>query len=354
MEILKDAKCDSSSEMETWTYAKAGVDLEKHRKMHEIAHEIIRKLSEELNIEITGLHTYASSFKLGNMEVCIHADGVGTKVMILEKTGKLWVAGWDSMAMNLNDICTEGFRPIVASTYIALPSSDEDLFKQIMDGIYRAAIIGKCVVVGGETAILTDVLNSIDVCCFVLGLRQYYPRELSSNDVVIGIESNGIHANGLTLARKVLLTKYSIDTHIDRLGKTIGEELSRETYIYSELVLELYSRGLIKRAAHITGGAYTKLKRLVTDRKYDIVIDSLPEPPEIFKLIKEEGNISMYEMYRVFNMGIGMILITEKENVDQVLSICNQYNFKAHVVGSVKEGSGNIIVRAYSGEILRY
>jgi len=339
---------------ESWTYAKAGVDLDKHRKMHEIAHEIIRRLSEELNIQVSGISTYASSIKIGNVELCLQADGVGTKVIILEKMNKLWVAGWDALAMNLNDICVEGFRPLAASLYIALPKSDEESFKQIMDGAYRASIVGKCVITSGETAIMTDVLNSVDICCFMIGLRQYNPSSIEVDDVVIGIESNGIHANGLTLARKVLLQKFSLETYIDELGRTLGEELSRETYIYSELVLELYSKGLIKRAAHITGGAYSKLRRLIQDSKYDIVIDNLPEPMPIFKLIQKIGNVSMYEMYRVFNMGIGMVLIASKENVEEIFKICKRYNYKAYIVGRVERGDGNIIVRAYNGEIVKY
>lgn len=338
---------------ESWTYAKAGVDLSKHRSMHEIAHQIIRELSKRLGVEISGLGGYASSIKIGNFELCLHADGVGTKVIILEKMRRLWVAGWDALAMNLNDIAVDGFQPFAASIYIALPSSDEETFKNIMDGVYKAALKGRCIIVGGETAIMPDVVTYPDVCCFMIGVRKYVPQKPSPGDIVIGIESNGIHANGLTLARKVLLSKYDLQTYINELGKTIGEELSRETYIYSELILELYEKNLIKCAAHVTGGAYTKLKRIITD-KLDMILENLPDPPQIFKIIQKEGKVPIEEMYRVFNMGIGMVLVAEPEISGEILRTCQEHGYRAHIIGKIVEGSGKIKVRTYTGEVVEY
>ncbi len=339
--------------VETWTYAKAGVDLSKHRSMHEIAHEIIRQLSARLGVEVSGIERYASSIKIGDTELCLHADGVGTKVIVLEKTGRLWVAGWDALAMNLNDISVDGYQPVAASLYIALPSSDEKAFKEIMEGVYRAAIYGKCIIVGGETAIMPDVVSSPDICCFMIGIKKHNTEHPCPGDVVVGLESNGIHANGLTLARKVLLSKYSIDTYINELGRTIGEELSRETYIYSEIILRLYEKRLIRCAAHVTGGAYTKLRRILT-KNVDIVLDNLPDPPYIFKLIQKEGNVPLEEMYRVFNMGIGAIVVGPPENVNKILETCREMENRAHVIGKIVEGSGKIIIRTYTGEIIEY
>ncbi len=338
---------------ESWTYAKAGVDLSKHRSMHEIAHEIIRELANKLGVEVTGLGGYASSIKIGNVELCLHADGVGTKVIILEKMGKLWVAGWDAMAMNLNDIAVDGFQPIAASVYIALPSSNEEAFRDIMNGVYKAALKGKCIIVGGETAIMPDVVTYPDVCCFIIGARKYVPKRPSPGDIVIGIESNGIHANGLTLARKVLLSKYDLKTYINELGKTIGEELSRETYIYSELILELYEKNLIKCAAHVTGGAYTKLRRIITENT-DMILENLPDPPPIFKLIQKEGKVPIDEMYRVFNMGIGMVLIAEPEISGEIIELCQKHGYRAQVIGKIVNGSGKIVVKTYLGDVVTY
>ncbi len=343
---------------EGWTYARAGVDLDKHRRMHSIAHELIRKLSQSLGMEIHELEGYASYVKLGDLEITLHADGVGTKIIVLQQTGKLHVAGWDAMAMNLNDVVCSGFRPLLASVYVALPESNEDIFNEIMMGVYRAAEISRVLIVGGETAILPDVLLYPDVCCFLLAKREYRPQNIQEGDVIIGVESNGLHANGYTLARKVLLQKYKLDQFIDELGTTLGEELSKETHIYSNLVLDLYSRGLIRVAAHITGGAFTKLKRLTKllgNNKIDIVLDSLPEPKPIFKLIQHEGKISDEEMYRVFNMGIGLTLVVDKAWVDNVLALCEKHGFRAWTIGRVEKGEGKVRLRVpLSGKVLVY
>jgi len=342
---------------EKWTYAKAGVDLSKHRRMHSIAHELIRRLAEKAGLEISDLDGYAPYVKLGELEIALHADGVGTKVIVLQQVGKLHVAGWDAMAMNLNDVVCSGFRPLLASVYIALPESNEEMFSQIMTGVYKAAETSSVLVISGETAILPDVLAYPDVCCFLLAKREYKPQPVHVGDVLIGVESNGLHANGYTLARKVLLQKYRLDQFIDELGTTLGEELSRETYIYSNLVLDLYSRGLIKAAAHITGGAFTKLRRLVklAVENVDFILDSLPEPKSIFRLIQREGNIDDEEMYRVFNMGIGLVLVVEKDNVDLVFSVCKKHGFKAHIIGKVERGNGNIKIKVpYSGRTITY
>ncbi|NPA69906.1 MAG: phosphoribosylformylglycinamidine cyclo-ligase, partial [Crenarchaeota archaeon] len=152
---------------------------------------------------------------------------------------------------------------------------------------------------------------------------------------------------------KVLLSKYDLQTYINELGKTIGEELSRETYIYSELILELYEKKLIKCAAHVTGGAYTKLKRIITD-KLDMILENLPDPPQIFKIIQKEGKVPIEEMYRVFNMGIGMVLVAEPEISGEILRTCQEHGYRAHIIGKIVEGSGKIKVRTYTGEVVEY
>ncbi|NPB01228.1 MAG: phosphoribosylformylglycinamidine cyclo-ligase, partial [Crenarchaeota archaeon] len=152
---------------------------------------------------------------------------------------------------------------------------------------------------------------------------------------------------------KVLLSKYDLQTYINELGKTIGEELSRETYIYSELILELYEKKLIKCAAHITGGAYTKLKRIITEN-LDMILDDLPDPPPIFKIIQKEGKVPIDEMYRVFNMGIGMVLVAEPEISGEIVKTCQAHGYRAHIIGKIVDGSGKIRVRTYLGDFIEY
>ncbi len=341
------------SNSQGWTYAKAGVDLSKHRKMHMSAHELILRLSQETGVEVQGLDEYAPYVKIGDLEVCLHVDGVGTKTLILDRLNRLNVAGWDAVAMNVNDIVCDGFKPYVASLYVSLPESNEEKFSQIMQGVYEAARFSKICIVGGETAIMPDLVTGPDVCCFLIGLRMHRPVTPSIGDVLVGVESNGVHANGYTLIRKAILTKYSLDEYIPELGTTLGEELSRPTYIYSNLTLELYEKELIKCAAHITGGAFTKLRRILrkVGRGADIVLDSLPEPKPIFRFVQREANVSLEEMYRVFNMGIGMVYVTSREHVDEVVKTCRRHGFNAYVIGRISEGEGRVKIVTREGSI---
>ena len=188
---------------EAWTYAKAGIDLNKHREMHKIAHNIIEELSKKFGIEVYGLKSYTPYVKIGNFEICIHSDGVGTKSIIAENCCKEDVIGWDCVAMNVNDIVVDGFKPLLLSTYVALPEDNVEKFRKIMNGIEKACNYSKMILIGGETAIMPDLLNYVDISCFVLGLRIANPKEVNVNDIVIGIESSGVHANGYTLIRKI-------------------------------------------------------------------------------------------------------------------------------------------------------
>ena len=336
---------------EAWTYAKAGIDLNKHREMHKIAHNIIEELSKKFGIEVYGLKSYTPYVKIGNFEICIHSDGVGTKSIIAENCCKEDVIGWDCVAMNVNDIVVDGFKPLLLSTYVALPEDNVEKFRKIMNGIEKACNYSKMILIGGETAIMPDLLNYVDISCFVLGLRIANPKEVNVNDIVIGIESSGVHANGYTLIRKAVLSKYNLNQYVDELNCTLCEELTKPTHIYSNLILELYEKKLIKKAAHITGGAFTKIKR-VLDSGLNIVVDSLPEIPKIFNFIQKVGNVPIEEMFRVFNMGIGMIVITKPENIDEVLKICKYHGFNAWIIGKVIEGSGNIVIRFKNSEIV--
>ncbi len=341
------------STSQEWTYAKAGVDLTKHRRMHASAHELILRLAQEVGVEIQGLDEYAPYVKIGDLEICLHVDGVGTKTMILDHLNKLEVAGWDAVAMNVNDIACDGFRPYAASVYVSLPESNEEKFNRIMQGVYEAAKFSRFCIVGGETAIMPDLVTGPDVCCFLIGIRAHRPTAPSIGDVIVGVESNGVHANGYTLIRRAILTKHSLDKYIPELGATLGEELSKPTYIYSNLTLELYEKRLVKCAAHITGGAYTKLRRILkkVKEKADILLDSLPEPKPIFKFIQREANVPLDEMYRVFNMGIGMVYVTSRENAEEVVKVCKRHGFNAHVIGKICEGEGKIRIITKEGSI---
>lgn len=329
----------------SWSYSKAGVDLSKHKAMHAYILKLLTDLAKELEVEVSNLGGYGASIKVNGYEFMIHVDGVGTKTIVLEKLGKLNVAGWDCVAMNVNDVVCDGGIPIALVDYIAMPRDDVEMFKEIVEGLVEAARIAKVPILGGETAILKDLVNGVDVVCTILAMKKKFVNEAKAGDIVIGLESWGLHANGYTLVRKIL--ESSVDDYraiVD--GVSLGEELSKPTAIYSNLVIELIENNLINSVAHITGGAYTKIKRIL--RKTDVVINMI-EPPQIFQIIMKLGNVSFEEMYKVFNMGIGMIITTSPSNQEEVIKIAKKHGFKAYTIGNIIDGENRIKLKLHNG-----
>ncbi|MCC6016908.1 MAG: phosphoribosylformylglycinamidine cyclo-ligase [Desulfurococcaceae archaeon] len=336
--------------MSGWTYSKAGVDLVKHRAMHKHVLDVIEKLNKELGYEVEGLGGYATSIKWGSSKLVLHIDGVGTKTLVLQKLGKHRVAGWDCVAMNVNDVVCGGVKPIALVDYIAMPIADEKVFAEIVEGVVEASRYAGVAVLGGETAILPDLVNGYDVVCAVIGVKKWgWSPRVDTGDIVVGVSSWGLHANGYSLVRKVL-DSLGIDYSSTIKEINLGEELAKPTAIYSNLVLELIEKNLIKGVANITGGAFTKVKRLI-NRGIDIVLD-MPRPPKIFELVMKLGGIDVEEMYRVFNMGIGMVLATEDRYVEEVKGVVEKHGFNFYILGKAVPGSGRVIVNTPYGVTL--
>jgi phosphoribosylformylglycinamidine cyclo-ligase len=321
-------------------YAKAGVDLSKHREMHKIALKTIEEVAEKLGAKLGGISRFAPHVLLGGSELALHVDGVGTKTIILQKLGALEVAGWDCIAMNVNDLACGGFKTIAISDYIAIGESNPILFEQVMKGLAKAALYVKAPIISGETAILPGLLNGVDVVCFAIGVKHaQIPGVAGEGDVVVGVESWGLHANGFSLVRKIIEEKIGrYDAVID--GLDLARELTKPTAIYHDLVLEAGKRGLISSATHVTGGGWSKAKRALGEN-LDMVLKP-PRPPRIFEFLSSIGGVSIDEMYRVFNMGIGLILTTRPENLEHLVQLIHQMGFNPHVLGRVVPGSGLI------------
>ena len=335
----------------SWTYAKAGVDLRKHRSMHEKALEMMSRLAKEVNAEVGGLGGYASWIKLGSSKLVLHVDGVGTKSIVAAKLGNYEVVGWDCVAMNVNDVACEGAVPKALVDYIAMPKADEGVFTDILRGVLSAAEVSKVAVLGGETAILPDLVNHVDVVCTVLAEKSLnFSNRAEVGDVVVGLRSSGIHANGYSLVRKVLESTVGYGAVVD--GVNIAKELLKPVIIYSNFTLEAIREGLINSAAHITGGAFTKLRRILGEDK-DVVL-KMPEPHPIFKVVMKLGNVPVDEMYKVFNMGIGLVVTVPEGNVKEVLDLASRYGHEAYVIGEVREGSGKVFIRSPWGDAIEF
>ena len=323
----------------TLTYKKAGVDISKIKQSQKAIGKLIastHKLQKKAKIT-HGFGHYAGIVEIpGGKLLATHTDGVGTKVVIANMMKKYTTIGIDCVAMNVNDIICIGATPISFVDYIAANKNDQTIFKKIVEGLVAGAKKSAMPIVGGETAIMPDVIEgkgfAFDLAGMVVGLVEkkdmVLGNKIKPGDIIIGANSTGIHSNGYSLARKALLTKYSVKDKIRGVG-TIGDSLLKPTEIYTSPVLEITKKCKVNGLAHITGGAFTKLLRL---KNIGYEIDTLPKTPPIMELIREQG-VKSEEMYKTFNMGIGFCVIAPKEQSSKIISI-----FKKHKINSQKIG----------------
>lgn len=280
--------------------------------------------------------------------VALSTDGVGTKIMLAEQMEKYDTVGIDCVAMNVNDVLCVGATPVSLVDYIAVEKARPDVLEEIAKGFYEGARQARVNIPAGEIAQLGDMIRGVrkgsgfdlvGTCVGVVELDKIIiGQDLEGGDTVIGLQSSGIHSNGFTLARKVLLEQagFSLDQHILELGITLGEELLRPTKIYVQEVLVMLSQGLkVKALAHITGDGFLNLLRVKKEIGYEL--DFLPPIPSIFALIQTKGNVTDEEMFRVFNMGIGFCLVVTPSDADSAIQIASEYGTQAYALGRVIE-----------------
>jgi len=341
-----------------WTYTKAGVDINRISLLHSYVHHTIKRISRDVGIDIHGLdNRFTTYIEYNGLNIALHVDGVGTKVLISQLADSYWQVGWDAVAMNVNDLIAGGADPIALVDYITMEEPNEKIFKDIIDGFARACIESKTVLIGGETAIMPDIIKGVskgrglDIAAAGLGIVKWNVEPGDIGDVIIGFISNGIHSNGFSLVRKVLLNKYRMDDKLPYNNRiTLAQELLKPTYIYVNLCRELWNKGVIKNLANITGGGFRKIRRVLKNGLGAVL--NVPDPPEIFKLIRDEGKIDWDEMYRTFNMGIGMVAITLKDYVDEVIDISKKYGLMTYILGEITEESVIKINIPRVGEVL--
>ncbi|HET6457648.1 MAG TPA: phosphoribosylformylglycinamidine cyclo-ligase [Nitrosopumilaceae archaeon] len=328
------------------TYKDAGIDIRKIKQSQATIGRLIastHKLQKRVKT-LSGFGHYAGIVEIpGGKLLATHTDGVGTKVIISQMMKKYDTIGIDCVAMNVNDIICTGAVPISFVDYIAANRNEHEIFKKIVQGLVKGAKKAQVPIVGGETAIMPDVITGkdfmFDLAGMVVGILDKQDVILGDmitpSDIIIGVKSSGLHSNGYSLARKVLLSKYSLKDKIKGLG-TLGDVLLEPTEIYVNPVLESIEKCDIHGLAHITGGSFTKLLRL---KKTGYMIDNMPEPPEIFQLIENE-DVEKEEMYKTFNMGIGFCLIAPEEEGELIEDIFKKHGLKSRQIGSIVEKKG--------------
>ncbi|MBC7327336.1 phosphoribosylformylglycinamidine cyclo-ligase [bacterium] len=317
----------------------------------------VNKTVEEGRVSLP-IGYFANVIDIGGIGIALSIDGVGTKLLVAQMMGKYDTIGIDCVAMNVNDVICVGARALCMLDYLALEEPREDLLEEIGKGLYEGARIAGIAIVGGETAQLREMLRGMrkgyafDLAGACLGLvpldRIIVGKEIEDGDVVIGLASSGIHSNGLTLARKVLLKdNLSLYRFSPDLGRTIGEELLEPTKIYCKEVYQIIDSGIrVKALVNITGGGLLNLLRVA--KPVEIEIEELPPVPPIFKLIQKEGEISDEEMFRVFNMGVGFCVIVDKDDVDKTMEIIKEAGVNSFILGNVsiaRDGESKVILR---------
>lgn len=285
----------------------------------------------------------------GGQGLAISTDGVGSKTLIAEMLGKYDTIGIDCVAMNVNDVICVGARPITLVDYIAVERVDPAVMRAIAEGLAIGAERAGVSITGGEIAELPDGIkghapkSGFDLAATAAGLvrldRIVVGRDCKPGDAVVGIESSGIHSNGLTLARKVLLNKLKVTDRLPEAGRSVGEELLEPTHIYVAEAMEMLEKiPSVKALAHITGDGFMNLVRVLA--KVGFLLDALPAPRPVFSTIAARGPVDAVDMYSVFNMGIGLCVVVGAADADQVLAIAAKHGKKAARIGSVTAESG--------------
>ncbi len=275
-------------------------------------------------------------------------DGVGTKLLIAQAANKHDTIGIDLVAMCVNDVITVGAKPLFFLDYIATGSVDPTTIEAIVSGIAQGCVEADCALIGGETAEMPDMYQQqhYDLAGYTTGVVDKSKRidisTVKAGDILIGLPSTGIHSNGYSLVRKIFFKDYHYDL-LDQpqgLTKPLGEELLIPTAIYVKPVLDLLHHTSVHGIAHITGGGFIENIPRVLPRQLGVEIQesTLPKLP-IFTVLESLGNIPHFEMYNIFNMGIGMVIIVDPQDQDNALSILQQYT-DARVIGKVVEQEG--------------
>lgn len=337
------------------TYSESGVDI----NLEEVTvSALISKLKESLSYRdiITESGHFAALVKLGNRAIAMSTDGVGSKILVAEMMEKYDTVGIDCIAMVVNDILCVGAEPIAMVDYLAVEKPDPEIAGQIGEGLKEGCRQARVAMIGGETASLPEIVKNFDLAGTGIGIVDVDDiitgEEIHEGDVLIGISSSGIHSNGLSLARKVFFEKdFKVEDPLPSdPDTTVGVELLRPTAIYVEPIVKLLKTDVeVHGLAHITGGGFTNLKRLKKSIGYDI--NTLPDPQAIFKAMHSLG-VSTEEMYRVFNMGIGFVVIVKPEDAEKTIQVVNKYK-KACKIGVVKnDPDENIKIKTFDEGII--
>jgi phosphoribosylformylglycinamidine cyclo-ligase len=328
------------------SYKAAGVDSgQKDQAMERLGNWVERSFEIRPGEVKLPLGYFANVIDGGNgMGLAVSTDGVGTKILVAEMLEKYDTVGIDCIAMNVNDVLCVGAEPLAILDYIAVEVPHPDLLESLAKGLYRGAELAHVTIPGGEIAQIKEMIRGLregyafDLVATCVGKvpldKILIGQDVAEGDAIIGLRSSGIHSNGLTMARRVFFERlgWKVDHFVPELGRTIGEELLEPTRIYVREVMDMMNAGLkIKAMAHITSTGFLNLNRAAAPMGY--VLDKLPEPLPIFKLLQNEGGVSIEDMYFTYNMGIGFCIVIDPKDVDAAHAIAQKHNVPSFTIG---------------------
>jgi len=335
------------------TYQAAGVDIDKANRFVEEIKPLVRTtFRKEV---LSGIGGFGALFRMDltrwRKPVLVSStDGVGTKLRVAHLVNRHDTIGIDLVAMSVNDVLVQGAEPLFFLDYLATGRIDVATSVQVVEGIARGCQDAGCALIGGETAEMPGFYGDgeYDLAGFCVGAveedRLIDGSEVRVGDVLVGIASSGLHSNGYSLARKVFFEMGGLSVHdrVDGLDETVGEELLRPTRIYVKAVLNILKNFPVHGLVHVTGGGfYDNIPRIVRGATRAVVRrDSWTIPP-VFRVLQEMGRIEEREMFRVFNMGVGMILVVPEAEAPEILNRLEQLGETAWPIGTIDRREGD-------------
>ena len=328
--------------MSGWTYEKSGVSIDQKSNAIKALVDKLEYKRDGIgqNVRLPGL--FASLIDFGDKYITLATDGVGTKLMIAEALNKWDTVGIDCIAMNVNDTICVNAEPTSFVDYIAIDKPNEEITKEIGVGLQKGAELSNMEIVGGEIAVLPEIVNGVDLSGTCLGYvakdRIITGETCEEGDLIIALKSSGIHSNGLTLARKIVeANNIGWNDKVSGLSKSMGEELLTPTEIYVKQVLEITSNFNVHGLVDITGGGLRNILRMKKGLQY--VISDPVKPAPIFQKLQELGEVEDKEIYQTLNMSMGFTIIAPADDAEQ---IAKKYS-NAEIVGRVQKGNGVLL-----------
>ena len=328
--------------MSGWTYEKSGVSIDQKSSAIKALVDKLEYKRDGIgqNVRMSGL--FASLIDFGDKYITLATDGVGTKLMIAEALNKWDTVGIDCIAMNVNDTICVNAEPTSFVDYIAIDKPNEDITREIGIGLQKGAELSNMEIVGGEIAVLPEIVNGVDLSGTCLGYvakdKIITGDKCAEGDLIVSLRSSGIHSNGLTLARKIVeANNIGWTDKVSGLSKTIGEELLTPTEIYVKQVLEITSNFNVHGLVDITGGGLRNILRMKKGLQY--VISDPVKPAPIFQKLQELGEVEDKEIYQTLNMSMGFTIIAPADDAEQ---IAKKYQ-NTEIVGRVQKGDGVLL-----------